>query len=388
MVLKQDQQRIKALLCEAISLLCQSSLHFKSEFSIEALIGITLDQDDVFLVSIKETVHTNDSWTRPESLVDIRTAGCCVRQRTKEESVRDCVSVGAYVSPKSQPSLKLDNRLLVSQDYNENLSTFVDFSCQKSAPETVQNSIQKRLRKDPAPKIFPQRHALTYETYGDCVDGPEKERKRPKVSDLEETDRAVEDSQEPIEAQESGDKECSAKLCSFRPCYDRSLEFGHLGEKDLGKNDPSNLSDLNTIVCNGARPGRRSDGENELFTADAVSENEPDFVRDKCLVINNDQLVVTAPRRYKHHKLHGKSSPSNHFLSGRKYGAKGSTVGIMHPLAIQKTEPNLTTLWQLSVAAEDASATTAAAATAAQQWVGGQVEGTAEPVKPKEKVSE
>ena len=57
MVLKQDQQRVKALLKETITLLCKNGLHYKSEFCIEALIGITLDQDDVFLVSIKETIR-------------------------------------------------------------------------------------------------------------------------------------------------------------------------------------------------------------------------------------------------------------------------------------------------------------------------------------------
>lgn len=74
MVLKPDQQRIKELLSETITLLCRNGLHFKSEFSIEALIGITLDQDDVFLVSIKQTVNTGEensdrgvTWERPKS---------------------------------------------------------------------------------------------------------------------------------------------------------------------------------------------------------------------------------------------------------------------------------------------------------------------------------
>ena len=58
MVLKADQQRVKALLAETITLLCKNGLNFKREFSIEGLIGITLDQDDVFLVSIKETIRS------------------------------------------------------------------------------------------------------------------------------------------------------------------------------------------------------------------------------------------------------------------------------------------------------------------------------------------
>ena len=56
MVLKSDQQRIKTLLQEAIPLLCKNGLSYQSEFCIEALIGITLDQNDVFLVNINERV--------------------------------------------------------------------------------------------------------------------------------------------------------------------------------------------------------------------------------------------------------------------------------------------------------------------------------------------
>lgn len=57
MVLKADQQRVKALLTETITLLCKNGLHFNSELCIDALVGITLDQEDVFLVSIKETIR-------------------------------------------------------------------------------------------------------------------------------------------------------------------------------------------------------------------------------------------------------------------------------------------------------------------------------------------
>jgi len=58
MVLKADQQRVKSLLSETILLLCKNGLNFNKELSIEGLIGITLDQEEVFLVSIKETISS------------------------------------------------------------------------------------------------------------------------------------------------------------------------------------------------------------------------------------------------------------------------------------------------------------------------------------------
>jgi len=58
MILKADQQRVKALLSETITLLCKNGLNFRKEFTIEGLIGITLDQEDIFLVSINETIRS------------------------------------------------------------------------------------------------------------------------------------------------------------------------------------------------------------------------------------------------------------------------------------------------------------------------------------------
>ena len=59
MVLKQDQQRVKNLLTDAIIFsLSRNGLFHKSEFCIEGLLGITLDNHDIFLVNIKETFRS------------------------------------------------------------------------------------------------------------------------------------------------------------------------------------------------------------------------------------------------------------------------------------------------------------------------------------------
>ena len=52
-----EQERVKALLSQALPMLCKSGLNFSSKFSVEALIGITLDDDKVMLVSVKETIQ-------------------------------------------------------------------------------------------------------------------------------------------------------------------------------------------------------------------------------------------------------------------------------------------------------------------------------------------
>ena len=66
MVVKPEQQQMQMLLTEAITVLCKNGLQYRSHFNVEGLLGITLDDEDVFLVSIKQTVkgaETGDSST-------------------------------------------------------------------------------------------------------------------------------------------------------------------------------------------------------------------------------------------------------------------------------------------------------------------------------------
>ena len=56
--MKPEQERVRTLLSDTITLLCRNGLTYKSKFNISALIGITLDEDEVFLVDIRETIKT------------------------------------------------------------------------------------------------------------------------------------------------------------------------------------------------------------------------------------------------------------------------------------------------------------------------------------------
>ena len=58
-VMATDHQRVKSLLTEAVKLLCKSTLTYRSEFSIEGLIAITVDRSEVLLISIHEAVTTD-----------------------------------------------------------------------------------------------------------------------------------------------------------------------------------------------------------------------------------------------------------------------------------------------------------------------------------------
>ena len=57
MIMKEDQVRLKALLTEAVRVILKNGLRVNQEISIEGLLGITLDNTDVFLVNINETIR-------------------------------------------------------------------------------------------------------------------------------------------------------------------------------------------------------------------------------------------------------------------------------------------------------------------------------------------
>jgi len=56
-----QQDHIQAVLKDTIVLLCQNGLQYQSEFNIEALVAITVDQSEVLLVSIKESIQANNT---------------------------------------------------------------------------------------------------------------------------------------------------------------------------------------------------------------------------------------------------------------------------------------------------------------------------------------
>ncbi|ELU08279.1 hypothetical protein CAPTEDRAFT_220098 [Capitella teleta] len=70
MVMKEEQEKLRRLLSDAIPLLCKNALAFKNEFTIEALIGITIDKDQVVLVNINDTLHADTSSLEPDSQLD------------------------------------------------------------------------------------------------------------------------------------------------------------------------------------------------------------------------------------------------------------------------------------------------------------------------------
>ena len=56
MLASQNKDQLMAVITEAITEICKTSLQYESGFSVEGLLGITLDQQEVMLVNINELV--------------------------------------------------------------------------------------------------------------------------------------------------------------------------------------------------------------------------------------------------------------------------------------------------------------------------------------------
>ena len=52
--MKAEQERVRNLLTDTVTLLCKNGLQYQTELRVQGVLGITLDNNDVFIVHINE----------------------------------------------------------------------------------------------------------------------------------------------------------------------------------------------------------------------------------------------------------------------------------------------------------------------------------------------
>ena len=57
--MKPEQERVKTVLADTVALLCKNGLSYERELKIQAVIGVTVDENDVFIVHINESFNPN-----------------------------------------------------------------------------------------------------------------------------------------------------------------------------------------------------------------------------------------------------------------------------------------------------------------------------------------
>ena len=61
--MKPEQERLKTVLVDTVTLLCKNGLHFERQLKVQGLIGVTIDENDVFIIHINETIGDASSRT-------------------------------------------------------------------------------------------------------------------------------------------------------------------------------------------------------------------------------------------------------------------------------------------------------------------------------------
>jgi len=114
MLTTMEQKRIRDLITETVTLLCQNSLHFKSKFTVEGLLGITIDDKEVFLINIHEGMSSEHSVAR-ERLVSGDTAN---RKKSSSRSVHTLLESHDVADISQSPETQTAENLPLPQTGN------------------------------------------------------------------------------------------------------------------------------------------------------------------------------------------------------------------------------------------------------------------------------
>lgn len=135
--MKPDQLRLTALLTDTVTLLCKNSLNYKRQLRIEGVLGITIDESDVFIVHLNESVakslqeevvpsvqndNQHDVFLMDKNSFVQNETRVKMKDRSVEEKTDDDVICSSSSSSSSSSSqMKKSNPLNLSTEMNQSL---------------------------------------------------------------------------------------------------------------------------------------------------------------------------------------------------------------------------------------------------------------------------
>ena len=72
--MKPEQERVKTVLIDTVALLCKNGLSYERELKIQAVIGVTVDENDVFIVHINESFNPHGASSTSSSAAAAETS--------------------------------------------------------------------------------------------------------------------------------------------------------------------------------------------------------------------------------------------------------------------------------------------------------------------------
>lgn len=103
--MKPDHERVTKLLTDTVSLLCKNGLSYDREIRIQGLLGITVDDTEVFLVSINDSFQcssTDSEQSTPSSLPPCSAEMCT--DKTRNRSIDELIDLTRLVDTPAVPS--------------------------------------------------------------------------------------------------------------------------------------------------------------------------------------------------------------------------------------------------------------------------------------------
>ena len=166
LTMKPDQERVHSLLVDTIGLLCRNGLNFQNEVKVQAVIGITVDKEECFVVHINkcyerlEEENCENEELLKESVQQIAEVASATPQPVDEAPIS--VSVQTIQSTTQQQQVSVNNLSLSPSAAEQNKS---EHQQQASASNVVHD---ENVSKSEIPVV--KSGSVKHETVDECAE--------------------------------------------------------------------------------------------------------------------------------------------------------------------------------------------------------------------------
>jgi len=123
-MMKPEQERIRSLLVDTISLLCRNGLSFENELRVQAVIGVSIDKEECFLV------HVNKCFER--QLLNEDEENCESEERLKESLQQLASGTGSKQPIRDAPPTPVAESQRSIKESQQSVATATATSCHET----------------------------------------------------------------------------------------------------------------------------------------------------------------------------------------------------------------------------------------------------------------
>jgi len=162
--MRPEQERVKNLLLDTVTLLCRNGLTYRCELKIQGLLGITLDDEEVFVVHINEKISDNIDNIHDTNRIDVDPTPTDT-VRTGNDLYNDLI-FPSVDQPPTQPGCAGSAQNADNDGVGTNVvQQFEDITSESGAPDSeyVTNPIDNAALGTTAQETVSERLSLKFE---------------------------------------------------------------------------------------------------------------------------------------------------------------------------------------------------------------------------------